>query len=48
MSLLQSLDRYYGRMAARGEAEELGFTRENIGFCLTFDRSGAVSDVIDL
>lgn len=48
MSLLHSLDRYYGRMAARGEAEELGFTRENIGFCLTFDRSGALRDVIDL
>ncbi|TCZ53906.1 type I-C CRISPR-associated protein Cas8c/Csd1 [Roseicella aquatilis] len=48
MSMLQALDRYYGRMAARGEAEELGFTRENIGFALILDKDGSVRDITDL
>ena len=48
MSLLQSLDRYYDRMAARGEAEDLGFTRENVSYALSFNKDGSVRDVLDL
>ena len=48
MTILQALDRYYGRMAARGEADDLGFTRESISFVLVLDRSGRVQDVNDI
>lgn len=48
MSVLQALDGYYGRMAARGEAEELGFTRENISFALAINKNGSVRDITDL
>ena len=34
MTILQSLDRYYDRMAARGEAEAPGYSREKIGFAI--------------
>ena len=46
--MLQSLHRYYGRMAARGEADLPGFSREKIGFrvILSFDgRPVAVQDL---
>ncbi|SFU53366.1 CRISPR-associated protein Csd1 [Methylobacterium sp. 174MFSha1.1] len=48
MTVLQALDRYYDRMAARGEAEAPGFSREKIGFCLVLTPDGAVTEVIDL
>ena len=48
MSVLQALDRYYDRMAARGEAEELGFTVENISYALAINRDGSCRDVLDL
>lgn len=48
MTILQALDRYYERMAARGEAEDLGFTRENISYALSINIDGSVRDVIDL
>jgi CRISPR-associated protein Csd1 len=48
MTVLQALDAYYGRMAARGEAEAPGFSREKIGFAVVLDRAGAVVDVLDL
>ncbi len=48
MSLLQSLDCYYGRMAARGEAEPTGFSREKIGFAIILSLDGAPIDTLDL
>lgn len=48
MTILQSLDRYYERMAARGEAEPPGFTRENVSYAISLGRDGSVREVIDL
>ena len=48
MTILQALDRYYDRMAARGEAEAPGFSREKIGFCLRLAPDGAVVELQDL
>lgn len=48
MSLLQALDRYYDRMAARGEAEAPGFSREKISFAIVLSPQGAAIDRIDL
>ncbi len=47
MSLLQSLDRYYGRMAARGEAEAPGYSREKISFAIVLAEDGTPIDVLD-
>ncbi|MFE1598065.1 type I-C CRISPR-associated protein Cas8c/Csd1 [Methylobacterium sp. ID0610] len=48
MTILQSLDRYYDRMAARGEAEAPGFSREKISFAIVLSPEGEVRDVMDL
>ena len=48
MTILQSLDRYYDRMAERGEAEAPGFSREKIGFAIEIAPDGTPSAVIDL
>jgi len=48
MTVLQSLDRYYDRMAARGEAELPGWSRQKIGYALILTRDGAPLDVLDL
>lgn len=48
MTILQALDRYYDRMAARGEAEAAGTSREKIGLCVCLAADGAVSEIIDL
>jgi CRISPR-associated protein Csd1 len=48
VTVLQALDRYYDRLAARGEAEDLGFTRENISYALSITVDGSVNDVLDL
>jgi CRISPR-associated protein Csd1 len=48
MTVLQALDRYYDRMAARGEAEDLGFTRENVSYALSINVDGSVRDALDL
>ncbi len=48
MTILQSLDRYYGRMAARGEAEAPGFSREKISFVIVLSADGEPVDVLDL
>ncbi|HZH28048.1 MAG TPA: type I-C CRISPR-associated protein Cas8c/Csd1 [Azospirillaceae bacterium] len=48
MSVLQALNRYYDRMAARGEAEAPGYSREKIGFAIVLSPDGAVVDVLDL
>jgi CRISPR-associated protein Csd1 len=45
MTILQALDRYYERMAARGEAEAPGYSREPIGVVLTLSASGELLDV---
>ncbi len=48
MTILQALDRYYGRMAARGEAEAPGFSREKISFAVVLSAEGDPVDVVDL
>ena len=41
MTVLQSIDRYYVRMAARGEASLPGFSREKIDFVMILSAHGA-------
>ena len=48
MTVLQALDRYYERMAARGEAEPLGYSREKISFAITLTPTGEPVQVMDL
>ncbi len=46
--VLQALDRYYDRMAARHEAEAPGYSREKIGFSIVLSADGEPIDVLDL
>lgn len=48
MTILQALDRYYDRMAKRGEAEPPGFSREKISFAIVLSADGEPVDIIDL
>ncbi len=48
MTVLQSLDRYYGRMAARKEAQPLGFSREKISFRVILSAAGEPVGIRDL
>ena len=48
MTILQALDRYYGRMAARGEAEAPGYSCERISFVIVLSPDGDPVDVVDL
>ena len=48
MTILQALDRYYSRMAARGEAEAPGYSREKISFAVVLSLEGDLVDVVDL
>lgn len=48
MTVLQALDRYYERMAAKGEAEPPGFSREKISFAIELAADGTPVAVIDL
>ncbi|MFG1346372.1 type I-C CRISPR-associated protein Cas8c/Csd1 [Xanthobacter autotrophicus DSM 431] len=48
MTILQALDRYYDRMAERGEAEPPGFSREKIGFAIEIATDGTPASVLDL
>jgi len=48
MTVLQSLDGYYGRMTVRGEAEPPGFSREKISFRVTLSAVGEPVSVVDL
>lgn len=48
MTILQALNGYYDRMAARGEAEDLGFSREKISFAITLSPDGTPLEAIDL
>jgi CRISPR-associated protein Csd1 len=48
MTVLQALNRYYDRMAARHEAERPGYSREKISFAVVLAMDGFAIDVIDL
>ena len=48
MTVLQALDRYYDRMAARGEAEAPGYSREKISFAIVLSAEGEPVQVLDL
>lgn len=48
MTILQSLDSYYKRMADRKEVEPPGFSREKISFAVVIDVDGGVVTVNDL
>ena len=46
--VIQALDRYYDRMAARNEAEAPGYSREKIGFAIILSAAGEPIDKQDL
>jgi len=48
VTVLQSLDRYYGRMAARLEAEPPGFSRAKVSFRVVLSAAGEPVEVRDL
>jgi CRISPR-associated protein Csd1 len=48
MTILQALDRYYHRMAARNEAEAPGYSREKIGFAIVLSAEGEPVQKLDL
>ena len=48
MTVLQALDRYYDRMAARNEAEAPGYSREKIGFAIVLSATGEPIQNLDL
>ncbi|MHB1103731.1 MAG: type I-C CRISPR-associated protein Cas8c/Csd1 [Devosia sp.] len=45
MTILQALDRYYGRMAARGDVVAPGYAVEPIGIVITLSNDGSIVDV---
>ncbi len=48
MTILQSLDQYYGRMAKRGDADPPGYSRKSIDTCLWLIPDGSIEKVEDL
>lgn len=48
MTILQVLNSYYDRMAARGEAEPPGYSREKISYAILLTPDGAVAAVSDI
>jgi CRISPR-associated protein Csd1 len=48
MTILQALDRYYHRLADRGEVVAPGWSPEKFGWCIEIDGDGHVVDVLDL
>jgi CRISPR-associated protein Csd1 len=48
MTILQALNGYYDRMAARGEAEPPGYSREKISYAILLAPDGAVAAVNDI
>lgn len=48
MTILQALNSYYDRMAARGEAEPAGYSREKISYAILLTPDGAVAAVNDI
>lgn len=47
MTLLQSLDHYYDRMAARGDVTPPGWSMEPVGIVIVIDSAGAIVRVFD-
>lgn len=48
MTILQALNGYYDRMAARGEAEPPGYSREKVSYAILLAPDGAVAAVNDI
>ena len=48
MTILQALNSYYARMAARGEAEPPGYSREKVSYAILLTPDGEVADVQDI
>jgi CRISPR-associated protein Csd1 len=48
MTILQALNSYYDRMAARGEAEPPGYSREKISYAILLTPDGEVAAVNDI
>ncbi len=48
MTILQALNSYYDRMAARGEVPRVGYTRERISYAIILAPDGTVADVQDI
>lgn len=48
MSILQALDGYYQRLAAKGKVTEPGWSPEKFGWCIIIDTDGVPVDVYDL
>ncbi|HUM08503.1 MAG TPA: type I-C CRISPR-associated protein Cas8c/Csd1 [Acidocella sp.] len=48
MTVLQALNQYYGRMAARGDAEPPGYSRKAIDVCIWLNPEGTIAKVEDL
>lgn len=48
MTVLQALDRYYHRMAARNEEEAPGYSREKISFAIVLSEAGEPIDKLGL
>jgi CRISPR-associated protein Csd1 len=48
MTILQALGSYYDRMAARGEAEPPGYSREKISYAILLTPDGALAAVNDI
>jgi len=48
MTILQSLDKYYDRMAERGDADPPGYSRKSIDLCIWLNVDGSIADVNDL
>ncbi len=48
MTILQALNSYYDRMAARGEAEPPGYSREKISYAILLKSDGGVAAVNDI
>jgi CRISPR-associated protein Csd1 len=48
MTVLQSLDKYYDRMAERGDADPPGYSRKSIDVCIWLNADGSIANVNDL
>jgi len=48
VTVLQSLDQYYGRLAKRGDADPPGYSRKSIDLCIWLNADGAIAKVEDL
>lgn len=48
MTVLNSLDKYYDRMAERGDADPPGYSRKSIDLCIWLNLDGSIANVNDL